>query len=329
MRLLTGIKPTGALHLGNYVGAIRPALSLLSDTTNEAFLFVADGHALTSVTEGAALKQMTYEVAAAWMAAGLDVDRVVFYRQSQIPEVFMLFWILSCLAPKGLMNRAHAYKAIVQPRLEKNEDDIDRDVFMGLYNYPILMTADIVLFSAQKVPVGPDQKQHVEIARDLAIKFNQTYGDVLQVPQPAIQKEAPSLAGLDGRKMSKSYHNVIPLFADDATLRKLIFKIKTTSQRPEEPKDPKTCNLFQLFAAFATADEKSDISKRYASGIGWAQMKEATFDVVARTVAPMRQRYKALMQDIPLIEQKLKAGEERARLEAKTLMSKVCRAIGF
>lgn len=334
MRLLTGIKPTGSLHLGNYIGAIRPAIALLSDPTNEGFLFVADGHALTSPAEissagGTRIKQQTLEVAAAFMAAGLDTSRTIFYRQSRIPEVFELFWILSCLAPKGLLNRAHAYKAIVQPRIQAGDSDIDRDVFMGLYNYPVLMTADIVCFAAEKVPVGFDQKQHVEIARDLAVKFNQTYGNALRVPEPFIQEDVPSLAGLDGRKMSKSYNNVIPLFAPKETLRKLIFKIKTSSQRPEEPKDPKTCNLFQLFASFGEKSEIEDIKKRYASGIGWAEMKQITFDIVTRTIEPLRARYEALMNDTSVIIEKLVEGEEKARSVAQKTMHAVRQKVGF
>ena len=333
MRFLTGIKPTGDLHLGNYVGAMRPILELLRPGDTEGFLFIADGHALTSVHDGAAMRRMTKGVAAAWLAAFKAQTTIetlpLFYRQSAVPQVFELFWILSCVCPKGLMNRAHAYKAVVQPRIEAAEDDIDRDVSMGLFNYPVLMAADILLFGAQRVPVGPDQLQHVEIARDLAQKFNQAFGDVLEVPEAVIPKDVPVLEGLDGRKMSKSYGNVIPLFCSEKELRALIFKIKTNSQRPEEPKDPKACSLFKLFQAFAASEEVSQLRQRYEAGIGWAEVKEQTFAVVQQALAPLRCHYDTLMSDPSAIETTLLEGEARARGLAEKLMRRVRRRVGF
>ncbi|TGW14889.1 tryptophan--tRNA ligase [Candidatus Hepatobacter penaei] len=328
-RLLTGIKPTGTLHLGNYVGAMRPSFSLMQNNEGEGFLFIADGHALTSVQKGDTLRKQTLEIAAAWLAMGLDLDRVVFYRQSQLPAVFELFWILSCLCPKGLMNRAHAYKAMTQSVTSQKAQEIDQHVGMGLYNYPILMAADILLFRADRVPVGSDQKQHVEIARDLAQKMNQTYGDILRVPSPFIQEDRPPLAGLDGRKMSKSYDNIIPLFSAPDVLRKGVFKMKTDSRRPEEPKDPETCSLFALFQSFASAPAIQDMKKRYANGIGWADMKEATFQVINETLSPLREAFDHWIANPQAIEQTLAQGEARAQDEANAVMKDVRHAVGF
>jgi tryptophanyl-tRNA synthetase len=312
---------------------MRPILELLRPSNAEGFLFIADGHALTSVHDGAAMRRMTKGVAAAWLAAFKAQTAIktlpLFYRQSAVPQVFELFWILSCMCPKGLMNRAHAYKAVVQPRIEAAEDDIDRDVSMGLFNYPVLMAADILLFGGQRVPVGPDQLQHVEIARDLAQKFNQAFGDVLEVPEAVIPKDVPVLEGLDGRKMSKSYGNVIPLFCTEKELRALIFKIKTNSLRPEEPKDPQACSLFKLFQAFAAPEEVQRQRQRYETGIGWADVKEQTFAVVQRALAPLRGHYDALISDPSGIETQLLEGEARARGLAEKLMRRVRRRVGF
>ena len=329
LRLLTGIKPTGTLHLGNYVGAMRPALSLMDDPSFEAFLFIADAHALTSLTDGKLLHTQTRTIAAAWLAMGLDPARVTFYRQTHVPQVFELFWILSCFCPKGLMNRAHAYKAAVQPLKDKGASDVDQSVSMGLYNYPVLMAADILFLGGQRVPVGADQLQHVEIARDLAIKFNQTYGEVLSVPDAYVQKDVPSLKGLDGQKMSKSYNNVIPLFSDTDILRRLIFKIKTDSKRPEEPKDPESCTLFALYQAFASKGQTETLKTRYQSGIGWAEMKEITFQVVEASISPLRQTYHTLMDDPEQIDAALRRGEARAHREAELIMKRVRACVGF
>ena len=329
LRLLTGIKPTGTLHLGNYVGAMRPTLSLMNDPSLEAFLFIADAHALTSITDGALLQQQTHAIAAAWLAMGLDPKRVTFYRQTHVPQVFELFWILSCFCPKGLMNRAHAYKAAIQPLKDRNVQDVDQNVSMGLYNYPILMAADILFLKGQRIPVGADQLQHVEIARDVALKFNKTYGDVLCVPEAYIQKEAPVLKGLDGQKMSKSYHNVIPLFSDSDTLRRLIFKIKTDSKRPEEPKMWENCTLFDLYQAFSTPSETESIKERYQQGIGWAEMKEHTFQVVDREIAHLRQNYQKWVSEPKKVDDILQEGEARAREEAEKFMKNIRRCVGF
>ena len=329
LRLLTGIKPTGTLHLGNYVGAMRPTLSLMDNPSFKAFLFIADAHALTSVTDGTLLREQTRAIAAAWLAMGLDPARVTFYRQTHVPQVFELFWTLSCLCPKGLMNRAHAYKAVIQPLKDKGLSDVDQNVSMGLYNYPVLMAADILFLGGQRVPVGADQLQHVEIARDLAIKFNQIYGDILVVPEAYVQKDMPSLRGLDGQKMSKSYGNVIPLFSETDALRRLIFKIKTDSKRPEEPKDPEECTLFALHQALAEREQTDAVRARYQTGIGWAEMKELTFQVVEAVISPLRQSYNQLMSDPKHIDAALYKGEARARDEAEIIMKRVRTCVGF
>lgn len=328
-RVLTGIKPTGSPHLGNFVGMFRPALALAESPETEALYFIADSHALTILPPSEQLRQMTYEVAATWVAMGLDPSRVIFYRQSRIPEVFELFWILSCLTPKGLMNRAHAYKALMAEHQRQGKDeDQDAAILMGLYNYPILMAADILLFQTQVVPVGRDQLQHIEIARDLAGKFNQTYGDVLVVPEADIQDLGTPLTGLDGRKMSKSYGNTIPLFAPAPTLRSLVFKIKTNSLTPEEPKDPETCTLFSIYKNFALPEDVAYVRKRYATGIGWGEMKEIVYAVLEKTVAPKRTTYEELMTHTHLLDNMLEEGEGKARSIAQKTLSSVRSKIG-
>lgn len=324
--VLTGVKPTGVPHLGNYVGAIRPALQLAN--TSRGFLFIADYHALTNIQEPGKLGDLTRTVAATWVACGLDPEKVVMYRQSDIPEVFELAWVLSCFTEKGLMNRAHAYKA----RVGENEEagkDADRGINMGLYGYPVLMTADIVLYDADKVPVGQDQVQHLEIARDVVGRFNHTYGaTVLKAPTAHVQKDGAVIPGLDGRKMSKSYDNTIPLFLESKKLRKLIMKIKTDSSAPEDPKDPATSEVFQLFCHFAKAEEQEALAQRYRSGIGWGEAKQALFEAVESELAPARDRFNALMAEPAKIDVLLAKGAERARPVAQGVMERVRRAIG-
>lgn len=362
IRFLTGIKPTGVLHLGNYIGAIKPFTEMLQQENTQGLLFVADGHALTSVMSGTTMRAQTGHVAAAWLAAletagvdiGLDKEQktrekqeastcedddsarrsmpvvpFLFYRQSTLPQIFELFWILCCLCPKGLMNRAHAYKAAVQTRLEIGAQDVDRDVMMGLFNYPVLMAADILLFGAHQVPVGPDQVQHVEYARDLAQKFNQAYGETFVLPKAVTPEAAPALVGLDGRKMSKSYNNIIPLMASSEQLCSAIKKIKTNAQKPHEPKDPATCHLFTLYKAFATQMEVKEMQKRYATGIGWADMKNITFNVVDGVLAPLRVHYEALIKNPKRVSYLLEMHEKHAGWLAEKTMRRVRRKIGF
>jgi len=251
---LTGITTTGTPHIGNYVGAIRPGIAASRDATKANYYFLADYHSLAKNEDPDRIRQSTLEIAASWMALGLDRDNAVFYRQSDIPEIPELTWILHGMTAKGMMNRAHAYKAIVDANTESGSRDPDKGVTMALYSYPILMAADILRFKATKVPVGKDQKQHVEMARDIAQRFNHHYGDVLVLPEPVIGESTAVLAGLDGRKMSKSYNNTIPLFAPEKRLRKLIMKIKTNSLEPGEPKDPADSTLFDIYKAFATPE---------------------------------------------------------------------------
>lgn len=265
--MLTGIKPTGHPHLGNYIGAIKPALNMSKKQEGKALYFIADYHALNAVQDPKLFRDYTKEVAATWLSLGLG-EEVIFYRQTEVPGILELAWILACLTPKGLMNRAHAYKA----KIEQNKEigvDIDTGVNMGLYTYPILMAADILLFQSSHVPVGKDQIQHIEIARDIATYFNHTFGETFRLPEYIIQEEGAILPGLDGRKMSKSYGNVIPLFAEPEKLKKLIFKIKTDSSLPHEPKEPET--LFMIYKEFATEEEIRSMQERYREGIGWGK----------------------------------------------------------
>ncbi len=249
---LTGIKPSGTPHIGNYLGMIRPALDLAK--SYQAMYFIADYHALTTVREAKTLRYQTYDVAATWLALGLDPEEVIFYRQSDIPEVMELTWILSCYTAKGLLNRAHAYKAAVDENLAAGRSE-DEGINAGLYGYPVLMAADILLFNSDVVPVGLDQKQHLEIARDIAESFNNTYGEVLKLPAAAIKEDVMTIPGIDGRKMSKSYDNVIPMFADPKQRRKTVMRIVTDSRRPEEPKDPDQDNVFAIYRYFARPGE--------------------------------------------------------------------------
>lgn len=328
--ILTGVKPTQKPHLGNYTGAIRPALELAAQPNTQTWFFIADYHSLTTTPEPAVLREMTYEVAATWLACGLDPKKTVFYRQSDIPEIMELNWIISCVTPKGLMNRAHAYKARVQENEENGKvDDLDFGVNMGLFNYPVLMSADILMFSGAKVPVGEDQVQHLEIARDIAQKFNRQYGEILRVPQVVVQKAGKSLPGLDGRKMSKSYGNHIPLFEDPKTVKKLIGKIKTDSLPPEAPKEVEGSILFTIFEAFASPDQVEEMRVKYARGIGWGYVKEDLFNVLEEKLKDRREHYNQLMADKSQIDKLLREGAERARVESRALLAKVRQAIGI
>lgn len=325
---LTGIKPTGTPHIGNWLGAIRPGLELASSPDTRAVYFIADYHALTAVQEPAALRHMTYDVAATWLALGLDPERTLLYRQSDIPEVFELSWILSCVTTKGWMNKAHAYKAAVDRNQLAGESDLDVGINIGLYTYPVLMAADILLFDSDIVPVGKDQVQHIEIARDIAQRVNHLYGDVLKLPQAHVVENVAIIPGLDGRKMSKSYGNVIPLFLPPKQLRKLINKIVTDSTPPEEPKDPEGSHIYQMYRAVATDEQTRALAERYRSGIGWGEAKAALFDVLDAALAPARQRYSELMANTAEIDRILADGAARARTIARETLSRVRAAIG-
>jgi len=327
--VLTGITTTGTPHLGNYVGAIRPAIAASKDANVAPFYFLADYHALIKCQEPELVRQSSLEIAATWLALGLDTSNAVFYRQSDVPEILELAWMLSCVTAKGLMNRAHAYKAAVAENEEGAENDADKGVTMGLFSYPILMAADILLFNAHKVPVGKDQIQHIEMARDIAGRFNHIYGEHFVLPEAVVDDNSATLAGLDGRKMSKSYHNTIPLFEPEKKLRKLINKIKTNSLEPGEPKDPEGCTLFSIYQAFATAPEVAHIRQRYADGIGWGEMKQVLFEHINEHIAPARERYEALLQSPEHIEQQLQEGAEKARAISVPFIKELRKAVGI
>nr|HQC72343.1 tryptophan--tRNA ligase [Candidatus Competibacteraceae bacterium] len=269
------------------------------------------------------------EVAATWLALGLDIDNVIFYTQSDIPEILELTWIITCVTAKGLMNRAHAYKAAVAENLADPDGDPDKGVTMGLFSYPILMAADILMFKARKIPVGRDQIQHLEMARDIAARFNHLYGEHFVLPEAVVDEKTAVLVGLDGRKMSKSYGNTIPLFEPEKSLRKLIMRIKTNSLPPEAPKDPETCTLFQIYQAFARAEETAAIRARYAQGIGWGEMKQILFEHLNSRLSEPRQRYHELLQTPDHIERILKQGAQRAREHSAPFLAELRRAVGI
>ncbi|MGF1525825.1 MAG: tryptophan--tRNA ligase [Candidatus Competibacterales bacterium] len=325
---LTGITTTGTPHLGNYVGAIRPAIDASRDQSADAYYFLADLHALIKAQDPERIAQSAREVAATWLALGLDTDHAVFYRQSDIPEIPQLTWLLTCITAKGLMNRAHAYKAAVQDN-EAEGLDPDYAITMGLFSYPVLMAADILMFNANKVPVGRDQIQHLEMARDIAARFNHLYGEHFVLPEAVVDDNVATLQGLDGRKMSKSYDNVIPLFAPEKQLRKLVMKIKTNSLAPGEPKDPDGCTLFQIYRAFVGEAAGSAMANRYREGIAWGEMKQILFETLNAHLAEPRARYEALMADPRAVEQVLAAGAERARGVSAPLLARLYKAVGI
>ncbi len=327
--VLTGITTTGTPHLGNYVGAIRPAIKASRNDNVAPFYFLADYHALIKCHDPEMVRKSSLEVAATWLALGLDTSNAVFYRQSDVPEIMELTWILTCVTAKGLMNRAHAYKAAVAENEDGGERDQDKGITMGLFCYPILMAADILMFNAHKVPVGKDQIQHIEMARDIAGRFNHIFGEHFVIPEAVVDENAATLSGLDGRKMSKSYNNTIPLFAPEKKLRKLINKIKTNSLEPGEPKDPDTCTLFSIYQAFATAEEVAEMRQRYAEGIGWGEMKKHLFEYINDEITPARERYEALLQSPEHIEQQLLEGAQKARSISVPLLMEVRKATGI
>lgn len=312
VRVLTGITTTGTPHLGNYVGAIRPAIRASRDPGTQSFYFLADYHALIKCDDPARIQRSTLEIAATWLAAGLDPEHVTFYRQSDIPEIPELMWLLTCVTGKGLLNRAHAYKASVDRNTAAGQDP-DAEVTAGLFMYPVLMAADILMFQASLVPVGRDQVQHIEMARDIASSFNHLYGEHLVLPQALVDEQVATLPGLDGRKMSKSYDNTIPLFAPSAQLRKLVNGLVTDSRAPGQAKDTEGSSLFQIYQAFASEQETAALRQAYADGIAWGDAKALLFDKVDAAVAPMREAYQALLSDPRRLEDILQAGAAKAR----------------
>lgn len=327
-RFLTGITTSGTPHLGNYVGSIRPSVRASLRPDVESFYFLADYHALIKINEPDRIQRSTLEIAASWLAAGLDPERVVFYRQSDVPEIPELTWFLTCVTGKGILNRAHAYKAAVDKNTSTGEDP-DSDVSAGLFMYPVLMGADILLFNAHKVPVGRDQIQHIEMARDMAHSFNYRYGEHFVAPEAEIEESVATLPGLDGRKMSKSYDNTIPLFATRHELKKLIGGIVTDSRSPGEPKSTEGSALFQIFQAFASTEETAALRQSYQDGIAWGDAKQVVFERIDREIAPMRDAYLALMADPAKIESILQSGASKARQIATPFMGRLRHAIGL
>ncbi len=324
---LTGITPSGTPHLGNYIGMIKPAVAMSAEGSGNHFYFISDLHALVKCHGAERVERFTVEIAATWLALGLDPERVLFYRQSRIPEIAELHWILGCVAPKGLLNRAHAYKSL-RDRNTRRGTDADTDVSLGLFAYPVLMAADILLFDADEVPVGTDQIQHVEIARDIAASFHARYGAQFRLPR-AVVGDAPSIPGLDGRKMSKSYGNTIPLFCTADALRGFIRRIKTSSLAPGEPKDWRQCTLFELYRGFAEAHEIAAMMRRYEAGIGWGEMKDLLVDTIDRRLAGPRSLYHDYLEHPQRIEAVLEQAEQRVRRIAHHRLQAIRQAVGL
>ena len=328
-RVLTGVTTTGIPHLGNYVGAIRPAIAAAADPSAESFLFLADYHGIIKCHDPEVIHASTQAVAATWLACGLDPERTTFYRQSDIPEVPELNWILTCITAKGLMNRAHAYKAAVQANLDAGQTDQDHGVEMGLYSYPILMSADILMFNAHEVPVGRDQIQHVEMTRDIAQRFNHRFKELFVLPEAKVDDNVELLVGLDGRKMSKSYGNTIPLFESEKKLQKAVNKIITNLKEPGEPKTPDESPLFDIYKAFATPAETAEFTQMLADGLAWGEAKKLLSTKLNEELAPKRERFHELTAQPAQIEDILQAGAAKARKQARELLNQVRDAVGI
>lgn len=324
---LTGITSSGTPHLGNYLGAIKPALARQHD--GNAMYFIADLHSLVKLWDAPLRKQYTLEIAATWLALGLDPEKTLFYRQSDIIEIPQLAWILNTVASKGLLNRAHAYKALVAENEAHENTDPDKGITMGLFTYPVLMAADILIFNAHKIPVGKDQAQHIEIARDIAARFNHLYGETFVLPEAIIDEKTATLPGLDGRKMSKSYGNTIPLFETPKKMQKMINKIVTNSLEPHEPKDPDGCTLFEIYRAFASEDELNFIRERYQTGMGWGEMKKLLGEKVNEELREAREQYEFLMSNPSEVEDILADGAKKARAHSSKLLESVYEKVGL
>lgn len=327
--VLTGITTTGTPHLGNYIGAIRPSILASEDKAVQSYYFLADYHALVKCHDPKRVHQSSIENAATWLALGLDTNNAIFYRQSDIPEILELNWMLSCMTAKGLMNRSHAYKAAVAENVDSGQEDPDKGINMGLFTYPTLMAADILMFNANQVPVGKDQTQHLEMTRVIAQRFNHHFGEHFQIPEIVLGEEGSVLPGLDGRKMSKSYNNTIPLFLPEKKFRKMIMKIKTNSLEPGEPKDTETCTLFAIYNSLASRDEVAELRKRYANGIAWGEMKQFLFEYLNAIFKQPRERYNLMLENPAEIESILTQGAIRARDYASPFMGQLRAATGI
>jgi len=326
--VLTGITTTGTPHLGNYVGAIKPAIEASHATDVQSCYFLADYHALIKCRDPEVVHRWTLEIAATWLALGLDTDRAIFYRQSDIPEITELTWLVTCVTAKGLMNRAHAYKAAVQDNVDAGEDP-DKAIDMGLFSYPVLMAADILMFNAHEVPVGRDQVQHLEMTRDIAQRFNHLFGEHFVLPEAVVDDNVAVLPGQDGRKMSKSYNNTIPLWLPEKKLRKAIMKIVTNSLEPGEPKDIKGSAVFAIYSAFANAEQREEMKQAYADGIAWGAAKQQCFELINSELSESRSAYEELIAEPVKIEARLLEGAERARKIAAPFMQELRNAVGI
>ena len=323
-RILTGITTTGTPHIGNYLGAIKPSLEL-AKANEESFFFLADYHALIKTHDAEKIRSSVTNVALAWLSSGLDVERSFFYRQSDIKEITELSWILTCITSKGLMNRAHAYKAVTA----ENNSEEDKGVNMGLFSYPILMASDILIFNSTHVPVGHDQLQHLEMTRDIAIRFNHLFGKVFNLPEAIVQGEDSTIPGLDGRKMSKSYNNIIPLLSDEKTLKKTIAKIVTNSLQPGEPKNPQGCNVFKLYANFSSREELLVFENEYSDGISWGDAKKKLFNLINYELSPIREKYYELQNNKKLVCDLLNEGAKKVKPIANEMLEKVKDLVGI
>ena len=326
-RILTGITPSGYPHLGNYIGAIKPSLDLL-DEKCESFLFIADLHAVIKVSDPNKLEELSTAIAMAWLASGLDPDTTSFYRQSDVPEITELAWLLSCITEKGLLNRAHAYKAAVDQNNESGKKEMDEGISLGLFSYPLLMASDILTPNATHVPVGKDQQQHLEITRDIAEKFNSKYGKFFNVPEAVIQNEKTVL-GTDGRKMSKSYNNIIPLLSNEKELRKSVMKIVTNSQEPGEKKEWKDNTLFAIYSSFASVEKQENMKNLFEDGIGWGDAKQKVFEDLNQMLLPIREKFMELSNNKKFIEEILKSGAEKVRLHTVPALKEVKKLVGI
>jgi len=323
-RILTGITTTGTPHIGNYIGAIRPAIELVNEC-DQSFLFLADYHSMIKNHNPNEVQESVKQIALAWLSCGLDTNKTFFYRQSDVPEILELCWILNCVTAKGLMNRAHAYKAAIA----ENDQDLDKGITMGLFSYPVLMASDILMFDATHVPVGPDQVQHMEMTRDIAARFNYIYKDTFNLPEPIIDVKEKIVLGLDGRKMSKSYNNVIPLLSSETKLRKSIMKIITNSLEPGEPKDSSNCTVFEMYKHFVDKKKTKNFEQMYSDGISWGEAKQMLFEIVNNELTPIRAKYDELLEDTNLINDLLSDGAKKVRIIAKEKILQVREAIGI
>ena len=320
-RILTGIQSTGVPHLGNLLGAIIPTIEMSKQSENEIFAFIADMHSLTAIKDGALIKENTYSVAATWLAFGIDIEKNVFYRQSDVPEVTELSWYLNCFMPFNRLQLAHSFK---------DKSERASEVNAGLFSYPVLMAADILLYDAELVPVGKDQKQHLEFTRDIANRVNHQFGDILIVPEISLSDKAMYVPGVDGQKMSKSYGNTINIFLPDKQLRKSLMKIKTDELALEEPKNPETCNVFKLYSLLADETQITELNQKYRAGnYGYGHAKQELFELICEKYSKERVLYTELMADKDLLDKKLAIGAEKARSIAAGTLARVRKVLGY